>query len=990
MNSSKQKTIEDAKNSLMCEIQKTKKLTDLEIMKETMNQIKEISKTIKLQTIQKFVILFYSYYNHLTEQNEYSEKLIHLSLFMIENFNKKNILELIKNEILNIFSKDNILFLIDNCDKIDEDIICYNLAYLSKNIDLMIIYFEEYLNASIFDYIKYKNLNLENPFTENLFNSIFKSIYDKMKENKLNDINLIIKNTFDDPNFTINTIPRCESCFNIMKIISNAENKYEIKCDNCDNEFKKYNENELLDLINKKFNCYECDSIVILYEDNYKCETCKNIICFKCKDKHFNNCFSINYLNLFEVGYKCEIHNMNYIQYCFECEKNICKECKEIHSHKTNENSYIKNELNKKIELYLKNQENKKTNLAKDEIKNNLSKIYLNIKKRKLFNGHLTKILCQLFDINLSETKKDILFNEFNDEEFKKYYSKIFTKISEGNLYYLNRLENIRALYEEKAINSYKYSNQLIIKREKNVALLIELTKSFINYLDNNHKFLNYDKKINNLQLQNDDLKTKINEIKLELLQNKNANKLLRDDSHNILCRFLVDELLKIIVVKFQDKLNKVALKINLILDIIYEHGENTILNNDILDQIEKISDDFASITKEIKNNPKNNELKEKLMNLLNSSSKINFVDDVKIKDETFNKRELNEILDVLYFIKKQGNQAAHPNIKSDEYINFKNIDKLPLKFEEESGSFYTNEIEQKVKKEINKKLYNKQKKKKCAKSIINNININDANKDDKSKYYNFSELNLNNEELLKEYDILSNIGNNYNLIENKIQEKIKNFRNKLLERFDNNIMKKKTNVSEIIEVIFEGQDEMIFTKANNFVKIIINDTDDVIKKNYCLNLLKKFNEENKNLNSLKNWLKDIKNILSGIDWLKICKHKNIEKIINQKVIENSDKFSNYISFITFLESINISESDINCAQNDLIAEACILLLSNLYNKEIKFYHYLMKTYENFLIKNLVYEEISSKLNEIRILFEKRFSCLNEDEKTLTGLIKPI
>ena len=121
MNSSKQKTIEDAKNSLMCEIQKTKKLTDLEIMKETMNQIKEISKTIKLQTIQKFVILFYSYYNHLTEQNEYSEKLIHLSLFMIENFNKKNILELIKNEILNIFSKDNILFLIDNCDKIDEE-----------------------------------------------------------------------------------------------------------------------------------------------------------------------------------------------------------------------------------------------------------------------------------------------------------------------------------------------------------------------------------------------------------------------------------------------------------------------------------------------------------------------------------------------------------------------------------------------------------------------------------------------------------------------------------------------------------------------------------------------------------------------------------------------------------------------------------------------------------------------------------------------------
>ena len=138
----------------------------------------------------------------------------------------------------------------------------------------------------------------------------------------------------------------------------------------------------------------------------------------------------------------------------------------------------------------------------------------------------------------------------------------------------------------------------------------------------------------------------------------------------------------------------------------------------------------------------------------------------------------------------------------------------------------------------------------------------------------------------MKEYDILSNIGNNHNLIENKIQENIKNFRNKLLERFDNNIMKKKTNVNEIIEVIFEGQDEIIFTKANNFVKILIDDTDNIIKENYCLNFLKKFNEENKNLNTLKNWLKDIKNILSGIDWLKIIKHKNIEKIIKKKLMK--------------------------------------------------------------------------------------------------------
>ena len=190
MNSRKQNTKEDEKKSLIDEIEKTKNLSDLEVMKETMTKIKKISETIELKAIQKFIILFYSFYNHLTDKNEHTKKLIHMSLYMIENFNKENILELIENELIKIFSKDNILFLKDiYTDKIDEHIICYNLCYLSKNIDLMIIYFQEYLNVSIFDYINYKHVNLENPFTENLFNAIFESIYDKIHKNKLNDIN---------------------------------------------------------------------------------------------------------------------------------------------------------------------------------------------------------------------------------------------------------------------------------------------------------------------------------------------------------------------------------------------------------------------------------------------------------------------------------------------------------------------------------------------------------------------------------------------------------------------------------------------------------------------------------------------------------------------------------------------------------------------------------------------------------------------------------
>ena len=38
-----------------------------------------------------------------------------------------------------------------------------------------------------------------------------------------------------------------------------------------------------------------------------------------------------------EVGFKCEIHNENYIEYCFTCEKNLCEKCKIIHQHVTKE-----------------------------------------------------------------------------------------------------------------------------------------------------------------------------------------------------------------------------------------------------------------------------------------------------------------------------------------------------------------------------------------------------------------------------------------------------------------------------------------------------------------------------------------------------------------------------------------------------------------------------------------------------------------------------
>ena len=278
------------------------------------------------------------------------------------------------------------------------------------------------------------------------------------------------------------------------------------------------------------------------------------------------------------------------------------------------------------------------------------------------------------FKIDLKEKEGDIFFKEFNDENFNSYYSVLFSKIFEGNKYYLNRLNDIKSFYKGKKINPFEYSQTLMLNRENNILLLCELCKSFLNYLENSHRFLSYDKKISNLRLKNDSLKIKINELRLELLENKNANKLLRVNAHNILSRFLVDELIKIMIIKYKDKLDKVSLKLNIILNIIYEIGDDVLLNEDIISSIEKISDEFSGMIKELKENPKDDKLKEKLMNILYSSSKIHFIEDLIIENETFKKEELNNIIDVLFYIKKTGNKTAHPNINTGEYINFKNI----------------------------------------------------------------------------------------------------------------------------------------------------------------------------------------------------------------------------------------------------------------------------------------------------------------------------
>ena len=93
---------------------------------------------------------------------------------------------------------------------------------------------------------------------------------------------------------------------------------------------------------------------------------------------------------MYEVGFVCEIH-CNFIEYCFNCNKNLCEFCKIMHQHKSNEMPNIDNDvINKKYSFsYL-------TFVKNALIQYNCSQIYSDMKQRKIFNGYIYRIICAL------------------------------------------------------------------------------------------------------------------------------------------------------------------------------------------------------------------------------------------------------------------------------------------------------------------------------------------------------------------------------------------------------------------------------------------------------------------------------------------------------------------------------------------------------------------------------------------------------------------
>ena len=149
----------------------------------------------------------------------------------------------------------------------------------------MEVFFNEYLKVEVLDSGEFKSLKFENPYVPILFESIFTKIYDKVKKDQRGELNSIINDCKNETNTSLYNIFRCSKCYDIL-IIKDKKNNYEIKCSNCEKEFKEIDPRSAIMTIFSDFLCSVCKTKIFLYRQNFKCNKCKCLVCQNCKINH--------------------------------------------------------------------------------------------------------------------------------------------------------------------------------------------------------------------------------------------------------------------------------------------------------------------------------------------------------------------------------------------------------------------------------------------------------------------------------------------------------------------------------------------------------------------------------------------------------------------------------------------------------------------------------------------------------------------------------
>ena len=128
--------------------------------------------------------------------------------------------------------------------------------------------------------------------------------------------------------------------------------------------------------------------------------------------------------------------------------------------------------------------------------------------------------------------------------------------------------------------------------------------------------------------------------------------------------------------------------------------------------------------------------------------------------------------------------------------------------------------------------------------------------------------------------------------------------------------------------------------------------------------------------------------MLKNFTKLNIPRHHNLEKYIKKIEINQDKNYNKYIEFIDDFEERLFCEENFeaDCDKSEIILEVCALLMVKIYEKENEYLNDIKKEYEAEMIKNLVYEDIEHKLNEIYQEFGKMYNTNSKFK--LANLIK--
>ena len=468
----------------------------------------------------------------------------------------------------------------------------------------------------------------------------------------------------------------CSNCSSNIKIISLDEKNLKIsfECLNKDlnnnHHIQTMSINEYIKkmIINTYLfsKCSICNKIQNLSKDlsifKY-CIICNEVICEQCKEKHINISNNNNhikdhyFINNNEKRIKCLTHfqNNNIIEYCFDCKKNLCKECLKTRMHKTH-TKYPMDEL-----------------LLLDENKANHKKIIeLLIKDRDNLLFQKQDFINKL-NVKINETKKKMIENYENKNNEIKIKLENDIKIKNDKL-----KDDLKALKQKYLKDVQFLKNQFEIDKNliiENYNKETEINKKYYNdelykYTDqqkNNEYIVNLEAKINNIT----DL-IKINEI-LKNTQVKNENNFyINENINKVIECFQNSENMEIRNISNQN----IQIQKNETFNPIEESNNNNGINNLINNNINSINN-YNGINNYINNNINNSISNNINDNINNYNFDNNYYDDSNYKNKNINNcLIINSYSSFLSKKSKSCSQSNKNNLKKD-LPKINNINKI-------------------------------------------------------------------------------------------------------------------------------------------------------------------------------------------------------------------------------------------------------------------------------------------------------------------------